>query len=363
MSLRFSSTRRGFTLVELLVVIAIIGILVALLLPAINAARQAALRNSCVNNVKQLVLSMHNFADAQKKFPTNGQVDNINLLQRGQTTLARGTGAGGDYSWMVRILPYIEETNLYNEISADTNKFLEGPLTADNRVGVNGTAGNLHFAQVEIAPFKCPSFSGESFFTGNGYPGVAATDPSTTRPAGIAITNYIALSTTHSQFQGDNTARKQNGVLVSGKNKTFASMRDGTSKTAIITESKEQNASWFDAAGAWGVGLVLTSDTAPRTTDNPWTGFTATAAINAMNFGPTASTPTQTYGASSGLTNSSWRQWGPSSDHGGDILITGMGDGSVKSLTADLDPRIYAALITAAGGSGDAQVPADIIGQ
>ena len=65
----FSYRRRGFTLVELLVVIAIIGILIALLLPAIQAAREAARRASCTNNVKQIGIALHTFADAQKTFP------------------------------------------------------------------------------------------------------------------------------------------------------------------------------------------------------------------------------------------------------------------------------------------------------
>src|SRR5690606_2838515 len=84
----------AFTLIELLVVIAIIGILIALLLPAVNAARQAARRAQCANNLKQIGLAFHNYHDTRKKLPPGGQT-------------------GSELSWRVYILPHIEETGLY----------------------------------------------------------------------------------------------------------------------------------------------------------------------------------------------------------------------------------------------------------
>ena len=89
--------RRGFTLVELLVVIAIIGILVALLLPAVQAAREAARRMQCTNNVKQLVLAMHNYHDVHNMFPINYGGDPAQLYSR----LATG------HSWLTMALPFI----------------------------------------------------------------------------------------------------------------------------------------------------------------------------------------------------------------------------------------------------------------
>lgn len=97
----------GFTLVELLVVIAIIGILVALLLPAVQAAREAARRNQCGNNLKQIGVALHNFASTKKHFPPGSTTTNVNI--------------GGPYwtTWSVDILPYLEEQALYDEWNQD----------------------------------------------------------------------------------------------------------------------------------------------------------------------------------------------------------------------------------------------------
>jgi prepilin-type N-terminal cleavage/methylation domain-containing protein/prepilin-type processing-associated H-X9-DG protein len=116
--------RRGFTLVELLVVIAIIGILVALLLPAIQAAREAARRSQCRNNLKNIGLSIHNFVDTYKFFPTGGTQPNPNIqaylkdsytqpnpqLRKGPPNGPLEQGLG----WMYQILPYLEEGAVLN---------------------------------------------------------------------------------------------------------------------------------------------------------------------------------------------------------------------------------------------------------
>jgi prepilin-type N-terminal cleavage/methylation domain-containing protein len=99
--------RNGFTLVELLVVIAIIGVLVALLLPAIQAAREAARRTQCVNQIRQLGIACHNFHDSRKRFPAAGEAVVPGSLQK-------ATGM----SWLALILPYVEGTNLRNLINS-----------------------------------------------------------------------------------------------------------------------------------------------------------------------------------------------------------------------------------------------------
>src|SRR5439155_9232479 len=96
---RFPS-RRGFTLIELLVVIAIIGVLVGLLLPAVQKVREAAGRVKCQNNLKQLGLALHNHESALGRFPPNG-------------VYPVGATAADSYSALARLLPYVEQANLY----------------------------------------------------------------------------------------------------------------------------------------------------------------------------------------------------------------------------------------------------------
>jgi prepilin-type N-terminal cleavage/methylation domain-containing protein/prepilin-type processing-associated H-X9-DG protein len=115
--------RRAFTLVELLVVIAIIGILIALLLPAVQAARDAARRTACANNIKQLGLALHNYQAAKVTFPA------------GETYPAPSTGA---VSIQVAILPFVEESNLYTQY-------------------LGGTTAQNQAIQAQISIFNCPS--------------------------------------------------------------------------------------------------------------------------------------------------------------------------------------------------------------
>jgi len=111
--LRSSHLARAFTLVELLVVIAIIAILIALLLPAVQAAREAARRTQCMNNLKQVGVALHNYESAIGTFPSGG-------LGRDNSGFARG---GFGHSWWVRIMPYIEQENIYEEFDQDSRGY------------------------------------------------------------------------------------------------------------------------------------------------------------------------------------------------------------------------------------------------
>src|SRR5436190_22133451 len=99
--------RGGFTLVELLVVIAIIGVLVALLLPAVQAARESARRMSCTSNLRQMGLAMHNYHDTSQAFPIGVSNDIVGA----------GNGSDSNWTWPARILPFIEQSALYSQLN------------------------------------------------------------------------------------------------------------------------------------------------------------------------------------------------------------------------------------------------------
>ena len=129
-----SRKSRGFTLVELLVVIAIIGILVALLLPAVQAAREAARRMSCGNNLKQLALSLHNYHDVHKSFPFG-----IRASTDGSGASQNGWGP----SWYVGTLPFCEQQPMYDAFAwgrddgwlAQTAAGTASAITNANQIG------------------------------------------------------------------------------------------------------------------------------------------------------------------------------------------------------------------------------------
>ncbi len=134
--------RRGFTLIELLVVIAIIAVLIALLLPAVQAAREAARRSQCVNNLKQLGLSMQNYHDQLGSFPIGRQGINRPTGDPGYL----GDSGGGNHrrTWAFSILPYIEQTSIANAVNFSL-------------AYSDGSNGNATALTIEVSVYLCPT--------------------------------------------------------------------------------------------------------------------------------------------------------------------------------------------------------------
>src|SRR5438105_10243832 len=133
-------TPHGFTLIELLVVIAIIGVLIGLLLPAVQKVREAANRSSCKNNMKQMALACHMYNDTNGNFP----ISYIPPPNPNPNNL-------GWWAWSALVLPYIEQGNLYNQLN---------PTTTSLRASTASTSPLLPALQTEIKTYLCPSDGG-----------------------------------------------------------------------------------------------------------------------------------------------------------------------------------------------------------
>ena len=192
---------------ELLVVIAIIGILIALLLPAVQAAREAARRAQCTNNLKQIGLALHNYHDAHKKFPP--------LSVRFSPAPAGVYGwETQELSWMTRTLPYIEQQQIYTQIDfADVKTWTKAPGTT--------------LRNIDLAAFRCPSDVGAR---------------GKNQPSDWAPTNYVASTgaddcmdlCSTSTFTTD--GQKTRGLFRMNHFPSFANITDGSSNTMAVSE-------------------------------------------------------------------------------------------------------------------------------
>ncbi len=344
------NTRRAFTLTELVVVIAIIALLVTLLIPNIRTARTPALKNSCRHNMRQLVLALLNHHDARKTFPA--LYFSSDPAKKGNPALSPQDGADY-YSWQLHLMPFMEEDTLYKEISKASNKFIlpSSTIKVPTPTGQLGSPGTIR-----INGLECPS-----------------------NPQDLAdgTSNYVALSSTRMPLllnlvQGSDglPAYKQepDGMIIPEKSlrgHSMSRMADLPSHTVVLIESLEGvRSNWYDPQQSFVTGFLPAdstpidatasnyypyfgprSDNAPQLSD--WrfnrTAGNRTALATATDAGP----PAIPYHALKG--DPLERTWGPSSAHIGGIIIVGMGDGSVREITTEIDPAIFFAAITARG--------------
>ena len=217
-----SPRRAGFTLVELLVVIAIIGILVGLLLPAVQAAREAARRMQCSNSLKQLGLSLHNYESTFKRFPARKNGTSGPFVP----ATARNNSNGGRLSGFIALLPYVEQTPMYNQIQAGDPA---GTLTTTNVAG--GPA---------ISPGGPAAWGGWSVWnTSPGFLSCPSDGTTFNQPAATAINNY-AFSVGDDQTAIRDSANVR-GAFPATIGVKIAEIVDGTSNTVAFSERLRAN--------------------------------------------------------------------------------------------------------------------------
>jgi prepilin-type N-terminal cleavage/methylation domain-containing protein/prepilin-type processing-associated H-X9-DG protein len=368
MNLRLGK-RGGFTLVELLVVIAIIGVLVALLLPAVQAAREAARRSSCSNNLKQMGLALHNFHDTYGVFPAaminSGRVTattNIWNYKGPEVDLQAIYGRGGtadpsnyrvmNHTGFVALLPFIEQKPLFDKYTylniangSNPNGLTPGPDPTGNP--------NRIVASTPIKVYTCPSDKTPA-------PAVTASAAGSfyeRLAPGVARGNYLFSTGYYTDYDRDYsvTATWARGAF--GNNGAAAmNMRDGTSNTIAIGEATQE---WHDAAyGPYPLGGVHTSvhgRILHCTQDNAdcTNGFVASGGTSLATCINYCSINGHNGRLASGLTDyrATWQYaWQFGSRHPGGAQFV-FCDGSVRLLTNNIDyVRVLMPLSTPEGG-------------
>jgi len=228
--------RNAFTLIELLVVITIIGILIALLLPAVQAAREAARRMSCTNNMKQMGLAMHLYHDTWQQLPPGW------IAHDPSTGQPHWFGVPG-WGWGARILPYLEQSGIYNNLI-----HFELPIT---------DPANAQVRVMPISTYRCPSDAGNTTFVLQG--GGPFVGSGSFSPVELSTNNYLGVFGTidfHDVY-GTSPPGKPDGTFFLQEGVNFRDIRDGLSQTFIVGERSS-----VLAPSTW-VGVVTGGQHAP----------------------------------------------------------------------------------------------------
>ena len=291
--------RRGFTLVELLVVIAIIGILLTLLLPAVQATREAARRISCSNNMKQIGLAIQNHVGARKMFPPGSTSD---VEQGGWINNPQKKNI---HSWRVLILPFMELGSVHDQIDFTVSSL---------------DPANLPVASQLVPEYRCPSYRGPDY----------SADPNYTKfSAEYAIANYVAMGSSDvGHLYGQNTGLFDPDGTIYPLSKTRPKdISDGLSRTIIVAETRERGVTvWVDGGTSAIVAKRYDKGNPP----------TYAGSENPLNYAP--------YFIYSKIT----MEYGSSSEHPSGVTHL-LGDGSVQFIADDITADVYAAMTTRAG--------------
>jgi prepilin-type N-terminal cleavage/methylation domain-containing protein/prepilin-type processing-associated H-X9-DG protein len=259
---RFAARARAFTLVELLVVIAIIGTLVALLLPAVQGAREAARRMSCSNNLHNIAIALQNYHDVLGSFPSGW------FYKPNEPDFQESWG------WSAHLLPFLEQKNLQDLIGVNT-----GSLRAqlDPAMNPNGQAGALAVKNALEQPLKifmCPSDSG---FDGRGLTvnrsfaqGLGSTQVGL---AGTSVSNYMGIEGHRDAVSSPTNINsgKNTGIFYENSYVRMADIVDGTSNTFIVGERETltcKSGTWVGVrrptGGGTGGVIVVVGHSRPK---------------------------------------------------------------------------------------------------
>jgi len=345
--------RRGFTLIELLVVIAIIAVLIALLLPAVQAAREAARRMQCTNNLKQLGLATHNYISVNQVLPPAGSWSGSSATPNyspkpGGAWIANGPPGGAlNWSMKVRLLPFLEQENLVNAYNMSASDFVTSSSAA-------AYAPNVTIMTTSIKSYLCPSdpnpgddrpFTFLAKPPGNtNYPHNMGIEPQVTGGKLNGIGWYLG-------------ADPRVGVLV-----TVSSISDGTSNTVAFSEwIKGRSGANVAHPGAIANFTPMTGDVltdvakclAASTYTWDFKGQNWTQQDTGRGGGYWHIMPPNKKACNTANGNLSYGDMGsligPSSFHPGGVNM-GFCDGSVKFIKDSIAPAAYYGIATAAGG-------------
>jgi prepilin-type N-terminal cleavage/methylation domain-containing protein len=345
MSLSLRRRNQGFTLIELLVVIAIIGILVGLLLPAIQGVREAARRTQCLNNARQLGIAVMNYESAMKYLPPSrwGTSRTISNSPIAGVTINTHNAKTKDHSWLALILPHIEQVNLADLYDGTNNSYWwNGAPTA------NPASNNLAVSRTPVGTFLCPSSAGSN-----------RTDPYLV--IGAAAGDYSSINEVKQNFYTGGlgmaasavpSQRARDGVLAKDVRNPLRDVVDGQSNTIMIGEAggapdvylrrKLMTQVEYDAYVADG-GDKVTNAVSGRFVLVDGTGWADPDRGYSIN----GARPSGAAGGAKVMNYINASE--PFSFHPGGCVFV-RADGSAEFVAETIDPATFAAKVTRAGG-------------